>query len=346
MKLGLTVGHKPEIMTSEDFFKLRDLAKMADGYGFVAVATFDSAFFAGDSFVRAAAIALGSERAMVGIRPTNPVTREPQVMASFMATLDQLSDGRAFLDIASGDSAVLNIGLKPASRARIEAYVRCVRELMADSVSTFDGRRQEVRWRPGPRPSVPVWLTAGGPKMLHLAGRIADGVVIGMGLSQEIVADAKSQVKEGAVAEGRDPGDVELWFATRCGFDSDREKALAQARALAAGILHHTMRPGMEGKHVPEEYRDRVQQFVAEYGHGGHVVVGGDNVRRMESLGLTDFAMERWAIAGDTRDWIERLHELDAAGAQNLWISLSRGDLDEQRECLRVFGEQVMPEVI
>jgi 5,10-methylenetetrahydromethanopterin reductase len=282
---------------------------------------------------------------MVGIRPTNAVTREPQVMAAFIATLDQLSGGRAFLDIASGDSAVLNAGLKPASRARIEQYVNCVRELMADSVSTFEGRRQEVRWSPG-RSRIPVWLTAGGPRMLHLAGRIGDGVVIGMGLTAEIVADSKRRVREGALAEGRGPDEVEVWFATRCGFDADREKAVAQAQALSAGILHHTMRAGLADKHVPDDLKGRVQEFVDGYGIAGHVLVGGENVRKMDSLGLTKFAMERWSIAGDAKDWIERVHGLAEVGANNLWISLSRGDLDEQQACLREFGKQVMPEIL
>jgi 5,10-methylenetetrahydromethanopterin reductase len=346
VQLGLVVGNRPLLPGRQDFYKLSDLAKMADDLGFSAIGTSDSAFVAGDSYVRAAAIALGTERAAVGIRPTNPVTREPQVMAAFIATLDQLSGGRAFLDVASGDSAVLNAGLKPGSRARIEAYIRCVRELLSQSESSFEGRRQEVRWSSGPRSRVPVWITAGGPKMLHLAGRIGDGVVIGMGLTPEVVADAKKRVREGALAEGRDPEAIELWFATRCGFDADREKAVAQAQALAAGILHHTMHNGLTDKHVPEELQGRVREFVGEYGIAGHVLVGGENVKKMESLGLTQFAMERWSIAGDAADWIERIHGLDAVGASNLWISLSRGDLDEQQACLRTFGEQVIPEIL
>src|SRR6516162_7132316 len=40
-----------------------------------------------------------------------------------------MTEGRAFLDIGSGDSAVYNIGLAPASRARMEDYITCVRDL-------------------------------------------------------------------------------------------------------------------------------------------------------------------------------------------------------------------------
>ena len=60
-------------------------------------------------------IAQTATNAQVGIHPTNPLTREPQIMAAFMASIDAMTEGRAFLDIGSGDSAVYNIGLAPAS---------------------------------------------------------------------------------------------------------------------------------------------------------------------------------------------------------------------------------------
>jgi hypothetical protein len=104
---------------------------MAEDYGAEAVGTYDSAFVGGDAFVRATVLALASSRARVGLRPTNPLTREPQVMASFLASLDSLTGGRAFMDIASGDSAVLNSGYKiarePGSRILFPAFAICWR---------------------------------------------------------------------------------------------------------------------------------------------------------------------------------------------------------------------------
>ena len=79
---------------------------MTDDYGVDAIGTYDSAFLGGDAYVRTTLMALASKRARIGPRPTNPLTREPQVMASFLASLDHLTNGRAFMDIASGDSAV------------------------------------------------------------------------------------------------------------------------------------------------------------------------------------------------------------------------------------------------
>ena len=76
---------------------------MAEGYGAAAIGTYDSAFLGGDAYVRATLMAMASSRAAIGLRPSNPLTREPQIMASFLASLDSLTGGRAFLDVASGE---------------------------------------------------------------------------------------------------------------------------------------------------------------------------------------------------------------------------------------------------
>src|SRR6185436_7048379 len=140
---GISLSTPAPLPRRDDVAKLQDLVRMAEDYGATAIGTFDTSFIGGDAYVRATLLALASRRARVGLRPTNPLTREPQVMASFLASLDHLTGGRAFADIASGDSAVLNIGYKVASRARIEDYVTCLRELLSGGESTYQGRPQQ-----------------------------------------------------------------------------------------------------------------------------------------------------------------------------------------------------------
>jgi len=161
---------------------------MAEDYGAEAIGTYDTAFVVGDAYVRATVMAIASTRARIGLRPTNPITREPQIMASFLASIDGLTGGRAFMDMASGDSAVLNIGYKIATRARIEEYIACVRDLLATGEATYQGRPQRVRWTSSAvRKRVPISICAEGPRMLHLGGRIGDGVIAGTGLLPDVI---------------------------------------------------------------------------------------------------------------------------------------------------------------
>ena len=347
VSFGISFGSATPLLRREDTAKFTDLVKMADDFGAEALGTFDTAFIGGDAYVRATLIAQASSRARVGLRPTNPVTREPQIMASFLAAIDTLTDGRAFMDIASGDSAVLNIGLKAASRARIEDYVTCVRELIAKGEATYQGRPQRVRWASTVvRPRVPISLCSEGPKMLHLGGRIGDGVVAGTGLLPEVIKDTIARIHAGAREAGRDPSAVDIWFTTRCSLDDDRDTAIHNVKASVSSILNHSMRFGLDGKHLPDDLRAKVQTYVDGYELYDHVLHEGRNPKRMEELGLTDYALARFALAGNARDWIARIEQLAAAGATKLWVGLRSGDMESQKRQMRVLGEEIMAKFV
>jgi 5,10-methylenetetrahydromethanopterin reductase len=344
VEFGVSLAPGSALLRQEDTRKFMDLVNMADGYGVAALGTYDSAFLGGDTYVRATLMALASEHAQVGPRPTNPLTREPQVMTSFLASIDHLTNGRAFMDMASGDSAVFNIGYTAASRAQIEDYVTCVRDLLAKGEATYQGRPQQVRWTAEVvRHRIPISICAEGPKMLHLGGRIGDGVIAGTGLLPDVIHDTTARIHAGAREAGRDPADVDIWFTTRTSLHEDRETAIENVKGSVSSILNHAMRFGLDGKHVPAELKGRIQTYVDGYVLYDHVLGAGQNPRRMEELGLTDYAIRRWALAGNPGDWIRRIEDIAAAGATKLWVSVGRGDIDRQIHYMRIFGEQIMP---
>jgi 5,10-methylenetetrahydromethanopterin reductase len=264
-------------------------------------------------------------------------------MASFLASIDRLTGGRAFLDIASGDSAVFNIGYAAATRARIEDYVTCVRSLLAGGEATYQGRPQRVRWAASAvRSRIPISICAEGPRMLHLGGRIGDGVIAGTGLLPEVIRDTIARVHAGAREAGRDPAAVDIWFTTRSSLHEDRTRAIENVKASVSSILNHSMRFGLDGKHVPDDLRAKVQANVDGYELYDHVLHAGRNPRRMADLGLADYAIDRFALAGAPRDWIARIEQLAERGATKLWIGVSGNDLDSQLRSMRMMGEQVM----
>jgi alkanesulfonate monooxygenase SsuD/methylene tetrahydromethanopterin reductase-like flavin-dependent oxidoreductase (luciferase family) len=344
MKVSFGIHLAPGLFPRrEDVARAADLVKMAEDFGAEAIGTYDSAFIGDDAYVRTAQMALASTRARVGLRPTNPLTREPQVMASFLATIDALTGGRAFMDIASGDSAVLNIGYKIATRARIEDYVQCVRALIATGEATYQKRPQRVRWTSRVvRNRIPISLCAEGPKMLHLGGRIGDGVIAGTGLLPEVIADTIAKIHAGAREEGRNPSEVEIWFTTRTSLHEDHDTAINNVKASVSSILNHSMRSTLEGKLVPDDIKPKLQKYVDGYVLYEHVVSDGSNPRRMDELGLTDYALKRFALAGNPEAWIARIEELAQAGATRLWLNAEGGNLDRQFHYLRMLGEKIM----
>jgi alkanesulfonate monooxygenase SsuD/methylene tetrahydromethanopterin reductase-like flavin-dependent oxidoreductase (luciferase family) len=178
--------------------------------------------------------------------------------------------------------------------------------------------------------------------MLHLGGRIGDGVIAGTGLLPEVIADTIARVHAGAREAGRNPADVDIWFTTRTSLDDDREKAIEGVKASVSSILNHSMRFGLDGKHLPDALRAKVQEYVDGYELYDHVLQEGRNPKRMAALGLTDYALRRFALAGNASDWIERIEQIAEAGARKIWVSLRAADLDTQQRYMKVLGEQIM----
>ncbi len=335
VRFGVSVISGSAFPHRRDLDKFAELVRVIDGSGVELIGTNDTSFIGGDAYVRATLIAQTATNAQVGIHPTNPLTREPQIMAAFLGSIDALTEGRAFLDIGSGDSAVYNIGLAPGSRARMADYITCVRDLIATGEGTYDGRPQRVRWHgEAVRKRIPITLCAEGPKTLHLGGRLFDGVIAGTGLER---------VAAGARAAGRDPSEVEVWFTTRSSLDADRAKAIERIHASVSSILNHSMRFGLEGKNVPSQFRAKIAEYVEGYELYDHVLQAGRNPKRMAELGSTECGLERFALAGNVNDWIDRIGELAELGASRLWLSTEAGDLERQIHYMKVFTEQIMP---
>jgi 5,10-methylenetetrahydromethanopterin reductase len=182
--------------------------------------------------------------------------------------------------------------------------------------------------------------------MLHLGGRIGDGVIAGTGLLPEVIRDTRARIHAGAREAGRDPAGVDVWFTTRNALDADRDTAIERVKASVSSILNHSMRFGLDGKLVPDHLRAKLQAYVDGYVLHDHVLHAGQNPKRMDELGLTDYALRRFALAGAPRDWIARIEELADAGATRLWVGLGGSDLDRQLHDLRVIGEQIMPRFV
>jgi 5,10-methylenetetrahydromethanopterin reductase len=190
-----------------------------------------------DTYVLLAAAARATERITLGPLLANPVNRHPTVTASSIATIDELAPGRVLLGWGVGDTAVRLAGLKPARVGELEAGTRLMRALLAgESVEVGAARPARL---PHHRP-VPVWIAAGGPKTLRMAGGVADGVFIRVGTHPANIATAVSAIRAGAVEAGRDPAAVKLAAIFHTVLVDEPARALTMARSMAAGYYEYS----------------------------------------------------------------------------------------------------------
>ena len=289
--------------------------------GFAALGIADSQCLRRDVYPAMTIAALNTKKAMIGPRVTNPLTRHPTVTASCLAAIDELSGGRAYMGIGGGESAVFNAGLPAAKLAQIREYALTVRDLCVKGEAVYQGKPCRLSWA---HRRVPIYVAASGPKNLHMAGEIADGVIVGNGISPEAVTDAIGHIREGAESAGRRYEDLDVWWLVIAAFvDKDRSVAIREVRSSLAGGARLLMRFGTQGKLIPEKYMDAMLKLDAAYSPAQHVVRSGaqPNAELVDKLGLTEYLADRFSLAGTPEEIVAKVKRCEAAGANKLWIS-------------------------
>jgi 5,10-methylenetetrahydromethanopterin reductase len=187
--------------------ELAAFAAEVEGAGLDGVGIPDHHHTGRDAYLALAAMAAATSRISLYPATSNTVTRHPLVMAALANSLDELAPGRAFLTVAPGFLSVEKAGQAQERRQRLREVVLTLRGLLQDGRATFDDHRLELFHRPasGSR----VILLASGPRLLELAGEVADGVMMLVGLDPRGVAAAREHVRRGAARAGRDPAEIE-----------------------------------------------------------------------------------------------------------------------------------------
>ena len=134
-----------------------------------------------DVYAALGAMAAATDRIRLG-PVTNGYTRHPAVTAAAVATLDEASGGRALATLVAGGSAVLDpMGIPRRSPVEIaDETIEIMRLLWTGESVDYAGRHfrlADARLTTGRR-DIPIWVAARGSRMLGLAGRRADGVVM------------------------------------------------------------------------------------------------------------------------------------------------------------------------
>jgi 5,10-methylenetetrahydromethanopterin reductase len=155
--------------------EVADFAKSVEDMGFDTVSLTDSPMLWRDSMAALAVIAMRTERIALSTAVTNPITRPPVMLASSCRTVAELAPGRFRLGLATGDSAVLLAGSRPARLVEFREAVRIIRDALAGR-APFESAPNTTMVDP-PAQHVPIFCAADGPKMLALAVEIGDGVI-------------------------------------------------------------------------------------------------------------------------------------------------------------------------
>jgi 5,10-methylenetetrahydromethanopterin reductase len=321
---------------------LKDLVEwgqLIESYGFDYVGLADSQSLQPDPYV-ALALMAGSTRVVhMGPEATNPITRHPAVTASAIASINRISGGRAFITVASGDSAIENIGLHPARLSELREYLLTLRALFNGESCTYKGARIHTKWI---RDDIPIVLAAEGPKTLCLAGEVADVALVHTGLTPQILDATIGHIRDGERAAGRPLGTVKVAAFAYCRVADSREEALQPIKGGISASANHAFRVTLEGKHVPTEFVEPILTLRKRYNNAEHGDRGTPSAALPDELGLTEFLAERFSIAGTPEECREKVKMVESHGVSAISLAMRFDDGDKDMTALRRIAEELV----
>jgi alkanesulfonate monooxygenase SsuD/methylene tetrahydromethanopterin reductase-like flavin-dependent oxidoreductase (luciferase family) len=229
--------------------RIGELAAAAEQAGFGAVFVAEGH---GDALALCHPVAAATSRVLVGTAIANAALRPPVLAAKTAAQLDHACRGRFVLGLGTAN-AIMNgrFGIAPfAPLPLIEEYVAVVRAVLAGDPGGYAGQVFRTGMVPLDSPVVradlPINLAALGPRMLALAGRIADGVILNL-MSPAQAGRAVAIVREAAKDAGRDPSSVRVACVVHLCMSDEAEAAAAAAKTVVPRYVLHPAAPPLFG---------------------------------------------------------------------------------------------------
>lgn len=310
--------------------------ELAERLGYAAVWLGDSQLIWREPYTLLGAAAVRTTRVALGTGVTNPLTRHVAVTASALVTLQELSGGRILAGVGIGDSAVHTLGVRPASLAALEAFVATLRPLAGgSSVSTATAEIRLVFGAPGQCP--PVIVAASGPRMLHLAGEIGDGVIVTRQAQPgETLSAMLKCVNDGRAARGDADAPFRTCLSAPVAVDADRRRAFHAVRPHVASTLRARLH--WELSDAASEARE---QIIAAYDFYQHM-----NPAALHADLVPDEVVIQFAIAGTPEECIAQSVSLFEAGIDEITTRPYGIDGASRATSMELFARQVMEPAI
>ncbi|UEC43016.1 MAG: 5,10-methylenetetrahydromethanopterin reductase [Methanothrix sp.] len=315
-----------EFVPNEPALKVGYLAKLAEDAGFDTIWITDH-YNNRDVYSTLAILSLATSRVKLGTGVTNPYTRNVAVTASSIGSINEISGGRAILGIGPGDKATFDaMGVaweKPLSAVR--ESVGALRELLAKKRVAGSGMKgAQLAFSPG---KIPIYIGAQGPKMLEMAGMIADGVLVNASHPDDFKY-AIPLIREGAKKAGRDPDEVEIAAYTSFSADKNGEKAANEAKIVVAFIVAGSPETVLSRHGVKPEEAAAVSSAIARGDFGS-------------ALGaVTEEMIKAFSVSGTPADCRSRVDDLLATGVTQIVVGSPIGPNKERS--IKLIGKEIL----
>ena len=316
-----------------DSHELLRLAQLAEAAGF------DSVWFPHDPFMRntwvlTTGAAMTTSRIQIGSVGTNPYTTCPSEVATYAATLDELSGGRFILGLGLHSRKM--VAWTGWDASDVEQSTReatdIIRRLLRGEVVAYDGERftwsEQCHLRFSPlREDLPIYVSAFGDSYLALGGEIGDGC-LPMVTPPESADLVVASIRRGMEANPR-KDDFVISGCCWLSLSETREAAAADMRKMVAYF----------GPHFPDRELATIGLATEDFRSIARLV---DEGRYDDASAQVTDDMLRLGITGTPDEVIEQVGLLADAGIDEVNLG---GPLGPDPEgAIRLMGERVIPQ--
>ncbi len=309
-------------------------AKQVEDAGWAGFQVVDSQNLSGDPYVALALAATTTTRLGLATGVTNTVTRHASVTACSIASVQRTSNGRAFLGIGRGDSALAHLGRGPARLGSFERYLRQLRIYLRGEGVPFDDidiptsvappmaelvladapRSSQIGWlSAGSGPVVPIEVAASGPRVIAIAALYADRIMFALGADAARLGWGIALAKETRAKAGLDPNGIAYGAYVNAACHDDVTIARDLVRGSLTTFARFNVMHGSAAGPVSADDREVLRDLHDSYDMRAHT--RGDS--RQAGV-LTEPFIDRFAIVGPPSRVTERLHELTALGLDKI----------------------------
>lgn len=309
-----------------------------------------------DAFALLGALANVTTLCQLGTSVTSPWPRNPNLLAASVATLDQLSGGRAVLGLGRGqvewhrDALGVETGSALTALRETITLLRTWWQPPYRASSSPDAHFHIRDWERSVAPlhPPPIYLAAAGPQTLALAGELADGVIFNVLTSEQALRDAIPQVRTAAISAGRDPDELAIILRTEIALiddDLSERKALSRAKSIFAllagfpgmGRLYQVA--GYDVESIIADVRAAMRFTEVLTGSGGFPALRRTGDLAAARGAISDDFIRTLALVGNLGELTPRLASLQDLGVSCVSVTppAEAGSVKAWQQTLRAF---------
>lgn len=285
------------------------------------------------------AIAVKTQRVILGTGVTDFVRYHPSILAQFFATLSHLAVGRVFLGIGAGEAMnIIPLGIKWQKFAMLKEGIEITKRLWKGETFSYEGkafRLENAFLQIIPTQRIPIYLGANGKRTRELAGMLCDGWMP-IAETPKTYRENLKDVIHGAEMAGRGIDEIDTALQIYTAVDTHSEKAMERAKQFAGLVISAIEKVEQAGYSI-----DIPKDFPKKFYYENLLLTDDSMAKFVEySAKVRDEILADFFLVGNVEEVTSKIEEFAKAGVRHMML-INVGP--DPKFVNKVYAEKIIP---